>query len=166
MNALWTDWMNADLLTRPSAPCWERFWRFCQRRHRSMVSEGDRGSRQREERKRRPAGGNSSGRFGAVRRLGERRIVSTTRMDEVLRRRKLRTKDVTDTYELLRQLEAEERVRPLGGGTNARFRNSLALRLSGIPVGTGRIEAINWFSCFTSSGRRRRWRSAWAPSTN
>lgn len=40
-------------------------------------------------------------------------LPTTLELDEVLRsKRKLRLKDVMDTYELLRELEAEERIRP------------------------------------------------------
>src|SRR5690606_20610979 len=121
VNALWTDWMNADLLTGATiGALLGTFlavfvngvivpWFF-----RRVTGEA---KRQREERKA------QARRRELLRALRERSAAlegnaesfpTTLELDEVLRRRKkLRTKDVTDTYELLRQLEAEERVRPV-----------------------------------------------------
>lgn len=125
MDAMWTDWMNTDTLTGAViGALLGAFlavfangvivpWLF-----RRMSGEA---KREREEKKMKAR------RRELLRKIRERSAVSegsaesfptTLELDEALRsRKKLRTKDVTDTYELLRQLEAEERIRPVRSAT-------------------------------------------------
>lgn len=118
---MWTDWLNTDTLTGAViGALLGAFlaifangvvvpWLF-----RRVTGEA---KRQREERKK------QARKRELLQTIRERSadleasaesLPTTLELDEVLRsRKKLRLKDVMDTYELLRELEAEERIRPV-----------------------------------------------------
>lgn len=121
MEAMWTDWLNTDIMS--GAVIGALLGTFL-----AVFANGvivpwffkrvtGEAKREREERKM------QARKRELLRRIRERSADSegsaesyptTLELDEALRsRKKLRTKNVTDTYELLRQLEAEERIRPV-----------------------------------------------------